>query len=246
MPHDLFAAGAHDTRARARRSSVFLVSFAVHLAAVAAILLATLLLPAVLPRPHASIVYAVEGPRHVRLTDIALAPRAARPSSAAAPVAASAPVPVDAPPTITDEPPVREAFGPGVPGVPDAVSGLGDGAGLVTGAPLEPAPAPPAPVADRKPVRLHAGIDPPRKVADRAPLYPAAARSAGVRGIVIIEATVDTQGAVVDTRVLRSVPMLDEAALSAVRQWRYEPARLNGAPTAVLITVTVNFTLGGM
>ncbi len=48
---------------------------------------------------------------------------------------------------------------------------------------------------------------------------------------------------VVDATVLRSVPLLDEAALQAVRQWRYTPTRLNGAPVAVVMTVTVNFQL---
>jgi protein TonB len=77
------------------------------------------------------------------------------------------------------------------------------------------------------------------------PVYPALARTAGAQGIVIIEATIDAHGDVVATRVLRSVSMLDDAAVAAVRQWKYTPARLNGEPIAVLITVTVNFMLAG-
>jgi protein TonB len=50
---------------------------------------------------------------------------------------------------------------------------------------------------------------------------------------------------VVAAKVLRSVPTLDQAAVDAVREWKYTPARLNGEPVAVLITVTVNFMLGG-
>ncbi|MGC4084541.1 MAG: energy transducer TonB [Vicinamibacterales bacterium] len=127
-------------------------------------------------------------------------------------------------------------------GIVDGPVSGGDLTGLVPGVTLEP---PPSPSQSPAPVRLHAGIEPPRRVNDVAPSYPAIARSAGVRGIVIIEATIDTNGAVVAARILRSVPLLDEAALQAVRQWRYVPARLNGTPTAVLITVTVNFELAG-
>jgi protein TonB len=61
--------------------------------------------------------------------------------------------------------------------------------------------------------------------------------------VVIIEATIDTDGQVVAARVLRSVPLLDDAALQAVRQWQYKPATLNGQAVAVLMTVTVRFAL---
>lgn len=64
-----------------------------------------------------------------------------------------------------------------------------------------------------------------------------------MQGVVIIEATIDARGDVVAAKVLRSVPMLDDQAIEAVRQWKYTPARLNGEPVAVVMTVTVNFTL---
>jgi len=95
------------------------------------------------------------------------------------------------------------------------------------------------------PVRLHSGIEPPRKIHDVMPAYPVLARTVGASGVVIIEATIDARGDVVAAKVLRSVPTLDQAAVDAVRQWKYTPARLNGEPVAVLITVTVNFMLGG-
>ena len=75
------------------------------------------------------------------------------------------------------------------------------------------------------------------------PVYPADAQSKRIQGLVIIEATIGTDGRVRDTRVLRSVAMLDDAAVSAVRQWEYEPTLLNGKPVAVIMTVTVNFRL---
>ena len=82
------------------------------------------------------------------------------------------------------------------------------------------------------------------KTHDVVPRYPALARTAHAQGVVIIEATIDAEGHVVATRILRSVPLLDEAALDAVRQWQYTPAKLNGEPVSVLMTVTVRFTLG--
>jgi protein TonB len=61
---------------------------------------------------------------------------------------------------------------------------------------------------------------------------------------VIIEATIDREGRVTEARLLRSIPLLDQAALEAVRQWEYEPTLLNGVTVPVIMTVTVNFTLG--
>ena len=75
------------------------------------------------------------------------------------------------------------------------------------------------------------------------PGYPAVAQASRVQGIVIIEATIGPDGRVRDARVLRSIPLLDDAALDAVKQWRYEPTLLNGVPVAVIMTVTVNFRL---
>ena len=58
-----------------------------------------------------------------------------------------------------------------------------------------------------------------------------------------MEAVIGEDGRVRDTRVLRSIPLLDEAALGAVRQWEYTPTLLNGAPVPIIMTVTVQFTL---
>jgi TonB family protein len=92
-------------------------------------------------------------------------------------------------------------------------------------------------------VRVGGDIKEPKKLADVKPLYPPNAREAKVQGIVIIEVLIDEQGAVSGARVLRSVPLLDEAALDAVKQWRFAPTLLNGAAVPVFMTVTVNFTL---
>jgi protein TonB len=64
-----------------------------------------------------------------------------------------------------------------------------------------------------------------------------------VQGVVILEAVVDREGSVEDVRVLRSIPLLDRAAIDAVRQWRYSPLLLNGRPERFVLTVTVSFSL---
>jgi len=78
---------------------------------------------------------------------------------------------------------------------------------------------------------------------DVAPTYPPLARAAGVEGVVILEAVIAEDGSVRDVRVLRSNPLLEAAALEAVRQWRFSPTLLNGEPVPVVMTVTVAFRL---
>jgi TonB family protein len=85
-------------------------------------------------------------------------------------------------------------------------------------------------------------ITTPTKIKDVKPVYPAIARSARVAGMVMIEATIGPDGKVIDAKVVRSIPLLDQAALDAVRQWEYTPPLLNGVPVPVLVTVTINFT----
>ena len=91
------------------------------------------------------------------------------------------------------------------------------------------------------PVRVGGKIQPPKKIKDVAPVYPAIARSARVAGVVTIEATIGPDGKVEDAKVVQSVPMLDQAALDAVRQWEYMPTLLNGVPVPIVVTVTINF-----
>lgn len=91
-------------------------------------------------------------------------------------------------------------------------------------------------------VRVGGKIRPPTKTKDVRPVYPAIAQQARVQGVVTIEATIGPDGKVAEARVIRSVPLLDQAALDAVRQWEYTPTLLNGVPVPVVVTVTINFT----
>ena len=92
-------------------------------------------------------------------------------------------------------------------------------------------------------MRVGGNIKQPTKTKDVRPVYPPIAQSARVQGVVIIEAVIGPNGRVTDARVLRSIPLLDAAALDAVRQWEFTPTLLNGVPVPVIMTVTVNFAL---
>jgi protein TonB len=128
-------------------------------------------------------------------------------------------------------------FEAGVEGVPEGIEwGL-------------PEAAPPRDmVAERErppagPVRIGGSITAPRKIRHENPVYPPIALAARIQGTVILEATIDEAGTVVNVRVLRSVPLLDEAAIESVLKWEYEPTRLNGSPVPILMSVSVRFEL---
>jgi len=93
------------------------------------------------------------------------------------------------------------------------------------------------------PVRVGGNIRTPSKIRHVSPVYPQDAQAHGVMGLVIIEATIGRDGRVTNAKVLRSIPLLDQAAIDAVMQWEFTPTLLNGAPVPVIMTVTVNFTV---
>ena len=106
------------------------------------------------------------------------------------------------------------------------------------GAPGAPAPPPPP----GAPLRVGGNIKAPARIHHVNPVYPQEALDARVGGMVILEATIDEQGNVSAAKVLRSIPLLDQAAVDAVRAWRFTPTLLNGTPVPVIMTVTVNFS----
>jgi periplasmic protein TonB len=93
------------------------------------------------------------------------------------------------------------------------------------------------------PLRPGGDLEPPTKLRHVTPTYPELARRAGVQGVVVLECVIDPSGHVADVKVLRGHPLLEPAAVDAVRQWIYTATRLNGVPVAVLLTVTVRFTI---
>lgn len=89
--------------------------------------------------------------------------------------------------------------------------------------------------------RVGGSLPPPRRLEN--PQYPPDAQGAGINGIVAVEVVIDQTGNVTDAKVVRSIPLLDDAALEAVRNWRFVPTLVNGEPVQVRSTVTVNFSL---
>jgi protein TonB len=218
-----------------RLSGSLPVSIAAHLAALVLLLVIPLTAQVALPFPPeatAAFIRAVPAPP----------PPAPLVRAASARGPASSRVPTEAPPAIVPElstaptpPPTDEGVElgpPGVVGVPMQDTG-GDA----------PPPAPPPVTRPSGPVRAGELVQAPRKLADVRPSYPDIARAAHVQGTVVLDAILDRSGRISQVRVVRSVPMLDQAAIEAVRQWRYTPSTLHGVPVEVLMTITVTFTL---
>ncbi len=147
--------------------------------------------------------------------------------------------PLEPPDEIAPELPGLPVATPGVPG--SLFSGTGQ---TLTAPPLgTPAAHVDFEAVSRDPLRVGGAILAPTRVTYVAPLYPDIARVARVDGQVVLDATIDEWGVVTNITVRHSVPLLDRAAIEAVSKWRYAPTRLNGQPIAVVMTVTVTFTL---
>jgi len=104
-------------------------------------------------------------------------------------------------------------------------------------------PALPPPVTADGALPIGGNLRAPRKIRDVKPVYPAGARESGIQGTVILEAMIATDGSVQDARVIRGITGLDQAAIDAVREWRFTPTLLNGTPVAVNMAVSVTFGL---
>ena len=120
-------------------------------------------------------------------------------------------------------------------GVTMGPDGIRSGVSLTATAPGASGYPPPS-----QPVRVGGNIPAPRKLKHVDGVLPEEARLAGVRGMVILEIIIGTDGTVQQAKVLRSIPALDRAAIDAVKQWTYEPTYLNGSPVPVITTVTMN------
>ncbi len=93
-------------------------------------------------------------------------------------------------------------------------------------------------------VHVSTGVAEGLAISRPAPPYPAIAKAAGIQGTVVLQATISKTGTIENLRVLSGSPMLQQAALNAVAQWRYRPYLLNGDPVEVETTIHVNFVLG--
>jgi periplasmic protein TonB len=135
----------------------------------------------------------------------------------------------------------------GVPGgVPGGVIGgqIGGVIGGVLGGTGTAAPTPPpVPRPVPKVVRVGGHVKAPRQTYSVNPAYPPLAREARIWGTVVVDAVIDERGNVVQARVVSGHPLLIDAALKAVLQWKYEPTTLNGQPVSVELQVQVHFNL---
>jgi protein TonB len=149
--------------------------------------------------------------------------------------------PAEAPARIEAEP-LSSAMDEGVPGgvEGDALAGV---IGGVVG--MSEPPPPPPPPAPHVPVRVGGGqLHVPTLLRRVEPDYPPLASTAHIHGVVMLETIVNETGTVESVTVLRSAhPLLDRAAIDAVKQWQYSPLLLNGAPTPFVLTVVLTFNL---
>lgn len=237
MARDLFRQILeHHSSEPARRLSALPVSIAVHALVLAAAIAIPLIAPGVLPLVQGS---------DLSWTPVVLPPSpppipapASRPTAPAQAVIASS-VPVEPPKGISQErlivpdtPP-----DPAAPALASVVPGTGVPGGTGVVVPDAPPPGP------ATPVLASTLVTPPVKIRDASPEYPELPRLAKREGQVVIEAVIGVTGDVVETRVLKATPLFAEAALAAVRQWKYRPTLINGRPVPVVMTVTVTFRL---
>jgi protein TonB len=237
---DLVVSRRHDAP---RSRSGMPVSFAIHAAGLAALLTLGALVPdelpvapVMLPRLETVVVAAPTPPmgaRSPRAPAARTAPPRAPDSQSTVTIPDEAPI---APDPETSGDPRAEDFdvdpcpdclpGDGRPGVPG-----GHPAGEIGGA------------AGAAPARVRVGgqLDAPRKLRHVDPVYPEIARRAGLSATVVIECVIGLDGRIASARVLRGHPLLEGAALDAVRQWAYRPPLLNGRPVEAVMTVTVRF-----
>jgi protein TonB len=208
------------------------LSIVVHSALIAIIVIVPLMAADALPSPPSIIAFVAATPPPPpppppprRLTP--------KPEMEVSPTAA----PVEAPSAIAPETGMEN-------GAEEIENGaIGGIPGEVPGSIVVDLEAPPPPPPTPAPVRVGGSIKTPTQVRRVSPEYPAIAQYARVEGMVIIEAVIGPSGTVEGAKVLRSIPLLDAAALDAVKQWVYTPTLLNGVPVPVIMTVTVHFTL---
>ncbi len=128
---------------------------------------------------------------------------------------------------------------PGIPG--------GTGTSISVGPPVSGPPAVATrvaePVAPPKPIRVGIGVMEAKKISQIIPVYPPLAKAARIQGLVRLEGVLAKDGTIQKLHVISGHPLLVQAALDAVKKWRYSPTLLNGEPVEVIAPIDVNFIL---
>jgi len=228
---------------RSRRRLTLPLSAAVHTLLIAALVVVPLLSRETLPDPAASVRIFFAEPAAMPPPPPPPLARAAGPQRPAAVHASIQRVSFVAPIETPVEVPFDDGPALGVAGgAPGGVEG-GVPGGVVGGVLGGLPDLPPAPEVAPQVVRVGGNVKAPAKVKHVDPAYPPLAQTARIEGTVILECVINPLGRVVDLKLLRSIPMLDEAAIAAVRQWVYAPTVVNGVPVSAMMSVTVRFAL---
>ena len=221
------------------------VSITAQLCAAALILTIPLLHPEVLPMPH--ILPATLATPHapVQPPPIHLEAR----SSAATTSAPTAPVAIQTTSIFRDliHPTGTAVDAPSMPAVNLGNTDASLLPGINSTAPAGPhvTVGSPAARASSAPIPVSSGVSAGNLIAPIHPEYPQIAKITHTEGTVVIDAVISRSGSIESAHVLSGPPMLQSAALAAVRQARYRPFLLNGQPTEVQTTITINFRMGG-
>jgi protein TonB len=222
-------------RARRLRSEAFIGSLVLEAAVAGVLLLWPVLAPAVLP---AQLAITPVPPYRGERTVI----RAGHPGQAAGPIFA---IPLTFHPTFGRP----HSTGPGAPGAepptigsgssldfgigPDIPGGSRDGRSIEV----------PSPAVRRGPLKVSQGVMAALLIHRVQPDYPALAKAMGLSGTVELQARIGTDGTVQELEVVSGNPILAQAAVEAVQQWRYQPTRLSGEPVEVETHITVTFSM---
>jgi protein TonB len=130
-------------------------------------------------------------------------------------------------------------------GVPGGVAGgsMGGVIGGVIGGVVTSAPLAPKREGPKAPVRVGGRVKEPRLLQRVDPVYPALAKQTHLQGSVVIDAIIDEHGNIIEMKIVSGPPLLIQAAMDAVKRWKYEPTYLNDEPVPVQLNVTVTFRL---
>lgn len=239
---DAFPGRTPDPTNRRRRTLTLPLSIAAHVVGLG-LLVVLPLLTSDLPLPpdlagsvHAFFIEPVAPPPPPPPPPAAPAPAVHHEPTPAAPQTAAFTAPAETPAEIAPE--ARDDLG-----LSGGVEGGVEGGvpGGVVGGVVGGLPAPPPP--PLQPVRVGGDIKEPRKLKHVDPVYPRLAQAAHVHGVVVLECILSPNGRVAEVKVVQGIPVLEQAAIDAVKQWVYTPTLYNGVPVAALLTVRVTFAL---
>jgi len=214
-----------------------LLALAFNLTMLAALIVLPLIHPEGLPNQLLSRVIYVPQPQPRAITPAQ--PQSARPITAITRVPLNSWIPPTSIPTqIPTDPGPPPSSGP-----IDLSSSAGDVAGAAPSPVFHPIPPPVVKPPAPRLITVSQGVLEGSLISGPTPVYPIIARTTRVSGTVVLLATISTKGAIENLRVLSGNPMLRQAAIDALKTWRYRPYILDNQPVEVETTININFSL---